>query len=205
MQVPFCLSVVSFPSSLQLAPNDPCGLGRPHPRERFAADERSPQNALYIEHSAEYHSKGANPEDKMSFMKSLTLTAVPKVQNDPTRSRRERLASRLQEQKELVSNPSLVRAVQRTVKKEGLRTVVETHQKIRPWWRMDEKGQVVFFVRLGWKPIEFEKGKAGVIAGSMEKLPAVIDTLIAAVRAGELDQIVDQARATRPTPKKKAA
>lgn len=141
----------------------------------------------------------------MSFMKSLTLTVIPKIQNDPARTRRERLVSRLQEQKELISNPSLVRTVQRSVKKDGLKTIVETRQKVRPWWRMDEKGQVVFFIPLGWKPIEFEKGKAGVIAGSMEKLPAVIDTLIAAVRAGELDQIVDQARATRPTPKKKAA
>ncbi len=45
----------------------------------------------------------------MSFMKSLTLTTLPKVQNDPARTRRERLVSRLQEQKEFVTNPSLVR------------------------------------------------------------------------------------------------
>lgn len=141
----------------------------------------------------------------MSIMKSLTFTVVPKFQNDPARTRRERLVSRLQEQRELVANPSLVRTVQRTVKKDGLKTVVETQQKIRPWWRMDEKGQVILFVRVGWNPIEFEKGKAGVIAGSMEKLPAVIDTLIAAVQAGELAPMLDQARAARPAPKKKAA
>jgi hypothetical protein len=70
---------------------------------------------------------------------------------------------------------------------------------------MDEKGQVVFFVRIGWKPLEFEKGKAGVVAGTMEKLPGVIDTLIGAVRAGELDPMLEQAKAARPTPKKKAA
>jgi len=53
----------------------------------------------------------------MSFMKSLTLTVVPKIQNDPVRSRRDRLVSRLLEQKELISNPSLVRTVQRAVKR----------------------------------------------------------------------------------------
>ena len=37
------------------------------------------------------------------------------------------------------------------------------------------------------KPVEFEKGKAGIVVGSRERLPTVIDTLIAAVRAGELD------------------
>ena len=67
----------------------------------------------------------------MSIMKSLTFTAVPKIQNDPARTRRERLVSRLQEQKELVANPSLIRTVQRTVKKDGLKTVVET-PKDRP-------------------------------------------------------------------------
>jgi Cu/Ag efflux protein CusF len=74
-----------------------------------------------------------------------------------------------------------------------------------PWWRTDEKAEVVFFARLGWKPIEFEKVKAGVIAGSMVRLPAVIDVLIGAVRAGEVDSMLEQARTARPAPKKKAA
>jgi hypothetical protein len=37
-------------------------------------------------------------------------------------------------------------------------------------------------VRNGFKPIEFEKGKTSCL----DKLTAVIDVLIAAVRAGEL-------------------
>ncbi len=141
----------------------------------------------------------------MSFMKSLTLTAAPKVNRDPVRNRRERLIARLQEQKELISNPSLVRTVQRTVKRDGVRTVVETQQRVRPWWRMDEKGQVVFFVRIGWMLLEFDKGKTGIVAGSMDRLPAVIDTLIEAIRAGELDPALSQARAVRSAPKKRAA
>ena len=40
--------------------------------------------------------------------------------------------------------------------------------------------------KFGAKPIEFEKGKAGIVVSSKDKLPAVIDTLISAVRAGEL-------------------
>jgi hypothetical protein len=42
-------------------------------------------------------------------------------------------------------------------------------------------------IKFGSKPVEFEKGKAGIVVGSRERLPTVIDTLIAAVRAGELD------------------
>ncbi len=63
--------------------------------------------------------------------------------------------------------------------------------------RTDEKGQVVFFVRIGWMLLEFDKGKTGIVAGSMERLPAVIDTLIEAVRAGELDLALETARSAR--------
>jgi hypothetical protein len=76
-------------------------------------------------------------------------------------------------------------------------TLVEGRLPVHPWWRTEEKGQIVFFVRLGWKPSEFEKGKAGIVAGSMDKLPEVIDVLIGAVRAGELEPVLEQARAVR--------
>jgi hypothetical protein len=38
------------------------------------------------------------------------------------------------------------------------------------------------------KPIEFEKGKPAIAVSSLDKLSSVIDTLITAVRNGELDQ-----------------
>ena len=44
--------------------------------------------------------------------------------------------------------------------------------------------------------MEFEKGKSAVAVQSKEKLPTVITTLIEAVRAGELDD--DLAQAKRP-------
>jgi hypothetical protein len=51
-------------------------------------------------------------------------------------------------------------------------------------------------IEFGAKPIEFEKGKAGIAVPSKDKLPTVIDTLIAAVRAGELDDLFSQAAKT---------
>jgi hypothetical protein len=51
-------------------------------------------------------------------------------------------------------------------------------------------------IKFGARPIEFEKGKAGIVVPSRDKLPAVIDTLIAAVRAGELDDLFNQAAKT---------
>jgi len=60
-------------------------------------------------------------------------------------------------------------------------------------------------VKFGAKPIEFEKGKAGIVVGSKEKLPALIDTLISAVRAGELDDHFGQAAKTGPIGKARKA
>ena len=50
----------------------------------------------------------------------------------------------------------------------------------------DPVGQVVMSIKFGARPIEFKKGKAGIVVPSRDKLLAVIDTLISAVRAGEL-------------------
>jgi hypothetical protein len=60
-------------------------------------------------------------------------------------------------------------------------------------------------VRFGFKPIEFEKGKAGIAVPSMDKLVTVIQTLIAAVRAGELDELLTSQSKARGASKTKRA
>ena len=122
----------------------------------------------------------------MSALKSLTLTALPKAEHSPVQLRRSRLIERLEDQKSLLKDPAYDRVVQRWKKHDGERVLTERKLPVRPWWRTDETGQVVFFVRIGWKALELEMGKAGIVAGTMEKLPPIIDTLIGAVRAGEL-------------------
>jgi len=52
----------------------------------------------------------------MSNLKSLTLAAVPAVMTDPAQRRRLRLISRLEEQRQLLSTPSLTRTVRRVVR-----------------------------------------------------------------------------------------
>ena len=49
---------------------------------------------------------------------------------------------------------------------------------------MNPDGSYVFFIRLGSKPIEFEKGKNAIAVPSLDKIPLVIDILITAVRNG---------------------
>ena len=79
--------------------------------------------------------------------------------------------------------------VQRWTKVDGERQATTKQQAVRPWWKTDATGQVVMSVKFGAKPIEFEKGKAGIVVPSKDKLPAVIDTLISAVRPGSRDQL----------------
>jgi len=132
----------------------------------------------------------------MPVLKSLSFAALPKNANDPVQSRRVKFVAKLEEQKLLLKDPNHVRTVQRWTKVNGERQATTKQQAVRPWWRTDPSGQVVMSVKFGAKPIEFEKGKAGIVVPSKDKLPGVIDTLISAVRAGELDELFSQAAKT---------
>ncbi|NGX96095.1 MAG: hypothetical protein G4V63_12985 [Candidatus Afipia apatlaquensis] len=141
----------------------------------------------------------------MPVLKSLSFTAVPKIAGDPTGMRRAKFIEKLEEQKLLLADPGYVRTVQRTAEVDGVKQAVVRKQRVKPWWKTDSSGQIVMSVKFGSKPIEFEKGKAGIAVPSKDKLPTVINTLIEAVRAGELDDLFAAASKSRPVPKKKAA
>jgi hypothetical protein len=131
-------------------------------------------------------------EDQMTTLKSLTFTTLPKPGANPTLDRRAKVIARLEEQKLLPNDPNYTRTVRTSARKDGEKTVVEKQQRILPWWRTLPDGSYAFFVRSGLKPIEFDKGKTAIAVSSLDKLPSVIDTLIAALRAGELDEQLAQ-------------
>lgn len=140
----------------------------------------------------------------MTALKSLNFTALQKPSTNPTLDRRARVIARLEEQKLLLSDANYKRSVRSWAKSEaGEKTLIETKQRVLPWWTAQPNGTYVFFIRSGWKPIEFEKGKAAIAVPSLEKLPSVIDTLIAAVRNGELDEQLAQASKEARPPKAK--
>jgi hypothetical protein len=141
----------------------------------------------------------------MPVLKSLSFTALPKSANDPVQMRRAKFVAKLEEQKQLLKDPNHVRTVQRWTKVNGERQATTKQQAVRAWWKTDASGQVVMSVKFGAKPVEFEKGKAGILVGSKEKLPAVIDALISAVRAGELDDLFSQAAKSGTIGKRRAA
>jgi hypothetical protein len=140
-------------------------------------------------------------EDKMTALKSLTFTTLPKIGANPVVDRRTKIIERLEEQKRLLSEPNYMRTVRTSEQRDGKRVPVEKQQRVLPWWRAVPNGTYAFFVRAGYKPVEFDKGKAAIAVPSLDKLPSVIDTLIAAVRNGELDQQLAEA-SKQATPKK---
>ena len=87
------------------------------------------------------------------------------------------------------------------MKKNGELTPILRQHRVLPWWRVNANGSYVFFVRLGSKPIEFEQGKNAIAVPSVDKVPLVIDILITAVRNGELDQQLAQAKKPETVPK----
>jgi Family of unknown function (DUF6641) len=140
-------------------------------------------------------------EDQMTaVLKSLNFTAFQKPNANPTLDRRTRVIAHLEEQKLLLADAGYQRTVKTWKKSEtGEKSLVETKQRVLRWWNVQPNGSYAFVIRSGWKPIEFEKGKAAIAVPSLDKLPAVIDTLITAVRNGELDeQLAQAAKQSRP-------
>jgi len=143
----------------------------------------------------------------MAILKSLTFTTLPATSANPTLDRRARIVARLEEQKFLLADSNYRRTVRSWIKKDCERTPVEKQQRVLHWWRLAANGSYLFFIRVGQRPLEFDKGKSAIAVPSLDKLPPIIDALISAARAGELDDQLAQASklATVGTSKRKAA
>ena len=140
----------------------------------------------------------------MSLLKALKLAnAVPvRATVDPVQRAREKMIVTLAEQKQMAEAKVAGQAfapthVVRRKNAEGQRVEVEALKRVRQGWFTDGSGKVFFSVRYAGKSIEFAKDKNAIEAGELAALPKIIDTLIEAVRAGELDVQLTAAAAER--------
>lgn len=141
----------------------------------------------------------------MSVLKTLKLSAAaPAVSaNDPLARAREKLLGQLTEQKEMVTATLEGRVYQppKTLgmrkDAQGQRVRMEVNRRVRRGWFQDEAGTTHFILRVGGKPMPLQPGKAAIGIGTLDKLPAIIDALINAVRAGELDAQIKEAAVAR--------
>ncbi|KQO79014.1 hypothetical protein [Rhizobium sp. Leaf262] len=140
----------------------------------------------------------------MSHLKALKLTsAVPvRATVDPVQRAREKMIATLTEQKQMAEAKIAGQAFAptHTVRRknaEGQRVEVETLKRVRQGWFTDATGKVFFVLRYAGKSIDFAKDKNAIEVGELVTLPAIIDTLVDAVRAGELDVQLAAAAAER--------
>lgn len=140
----------------------------------------------------------------MFHLKALKLTsAVPaRASADPVLRAREKVAAALVEQKKMVEAKiaGQIFAPTHVVRKknaEGQRIEVETLKRVRQGWFADEGGKVFFSLRYAGKSVAFAQGKNAIEVGELTALPKIIDTLVEAVRAGELDAQLTMAAAER--------
>ena len=142
----------------------------------------------------------------MKVLKSLTFGVMSRGSQNPVLARRAKLVHRLEQQKRLAQDANFVVTVSRWLRNEaGSKELVQLQKRVRPWWREDVLGTVGLTVRYGAKAIEFEKGKTAIIVPSKDQLVATLDTVIAAVKAGELDEHLAQYAKARDVPKCKPA
>lgn len=129
----------------------------------------------------------------MKALKSLTLAALPSVASDPKIARRSKLLIKLEEQRALATDSAFVRTVQKRVPNGTGGSSLEAVQKrVRPWWREDTPGTLCLTLHYGSHKLELEKGKAVIVVGGKDQLLPVLDTVITAVKAGELDEHLAQ-------------
>jgi hypothetical protein len=65
--------------------------------------------------------------------------------------------------------------------------------RIKPWFWTGEKGECLLAINYDSKQIELQKGKTAIDVGAVESLCTVLDTVIDAVRNGELDTQIESA------------
>ena len=135
----------------------------------------------------------------MAHLKSLTFTVAPQqIARNPKLVRRQRLIDRLEEQQKLAADPTFTVLVCRWLKDpDGIKQPVDRHRRVKPWWKADGSGNLVLVLKSGLKTIEIEKGKPGIVVGALGRLEAVLTTLIAAAKAGELDGALEAASGSR--------
>ena len=145
----------------------------------------------------------------MSALKALNFVAVPKqANNDPVQSRRNKLITQLEQQRELAKDEHYVVKRQKWIKQEdGSKALVDRPKRVKRWWRMDGAGNYFLVLRYGNKVLSPTPDKGAIAVGDNSKLAEILEAVISAVRAGELDAAMAAAKAIDPARgvKKKAA
>lgn len=132
----------------------------------------------------------------MASLQQLKLISAKRQQSvDPTQFRRFKLAGRLDDQIALAQ----AMLEQRTYTKErvrsfrdasGMRTSVQVHTRVKPWWWVMENGKLALSIRYGSRVIALSPKSNAIECASLNDVVQALATVKAVVEAGELDAAI---------------
>lgn len=132
-----------------------------------------------------------------SLLSNLKVTARPEKSNDILSKRKERLLRRLDEQLQLVQglidNQPVVIYRQRWIKGENDQPKLERIPRKVSKWFFQSNGSWYLELRIGSAKVEIAKDCNAIEVGDKEGLIETIDTVIEAIKEGELDKQIEAA------------
>jgi hypothetical protein len=162
--------------------------------------------------SAFFNHRNTQRRYAMSMLEGFNFVAAPRAAShlSAEEMRRSKLVKQLQEQRaialaEAAGNTHVVKRYRWLTNEAGERVRVAMEKRLKPWWAVQADGQLLLTVRWGPGAIAWEPGKAAIAISDAGRLISVLDQLIAATQAGELDLHIAAANRARSMPKRRAA
>jgi len=131
-----------------------------------------------------------------SYLSSLTMIKTPdKIKLDPLIKVRNKIVKNLTEQKEMAQ--CLLNGERYVANHEHWVTNPETQirelllkqKNVKPWFYQHNE-KYIFELRYLNKAIEIQPGKNAILASNLNEISPLIDLLIKALEAGELDHVI---------------
>ena len=134
----------------------------------------------------------------MSILTKLAIVPLPRTTvADPAIKRRTKFIKQLEQQRELARDQGFELTKRKwVVNADGTKQLIIAPKRVRRWWRVDAHGACFLVLRYGNRVITLTAGRTAIAVGSKSKLEAVIETVIAAVKAGEFDAALAAAQAS---------
>ena len=134
----------------------------------------------------------------MSILTALVFVPLPrKTIADPVIQRRSTFIKQLEQQRELAREQGFEPTERKwVVMADGSKQLVTVPKRVKRWWRMDAQGTCFLVLRYGNRVITLNAGRTAIAVGAKSKLVQVIDTVISATKAGEMDAVLAAAQAT---------
>jgi len=135
--------------------------------------------------------------NQVKIISALKLTTRPKPDPvNPTITRQTKLISKLEEQHAMVTSmlqgeKFIAYKNSWVVDESGEKRKIKKSKKLRAWYY--QANNIYYFeVKYGSRSLELQKGKSAIEVGTKENLLVIINTIIEAVKEGELDSQLAQ-------------